>query len=298
MKRFFQRVLIACAVCLACGVSSEVRANPPASLGYGRTLEPGITVYGVTLPHDGIQSHAWIYLPNRKPGIRLPCIFIAPAGTPLIYGMALGQGDVPEHLPYVRAGYAVVAYDLDGNVLQNHTSRDFGNAVVAFMRSDAGLKDAEAAINYTLKTLPFVDPHRLYSAGHSSAGTMSLLLAEHDARIKACIAYAPVCYVPQQVGPKIISVFSGILPDYAQFLVRSSPSTNVHTLHCPLFLFHADDDANVPTSDNISFARLVTQTNHHVTFVRVATGNHYQSMINPGIPTAILWLRRVQTAHR
>ena len=160
MKRLLQ--IICATLCAACGLSIQVHAGSLTSLGPGRILEPGVTVYGVTLSHDGTQSHAWIYLPNHKAGSRLPCIFIAPAGSPLICGMALNQGDVAEHLPYVRAGYAVVAYDLDGDISRSHTARELGYAVLAFMRADAGLKDAEAAINYTLKNLPFVDPHLAY----------------------------------------------------------------------------------------------------------------------------------------
>jgi dipeptidyl aminopeptidase/acylaminoacyl peptidase len=39
------------------------------------------------------------------------------------------------------------------------------------------------ALDYIAKRLPYVDTNRIYTAGHSSAATMALLLAEHDLRM-------------------------------------------------------------------------------------------------------------------
>jgi dipeptidyl aminopeptidase/acylaminoacyl peptidase len=74
-------------------------------------------------------------------------------------------------------------------------------------------------------------------------------------------------------------------------VVKYSPLANAPKLRCPLFLFHADDDTNVPSSDNEQFDVSVKRSNHNVTFVRVPTGNHYDSMIQQGIPKAIAWFK-------
>jgi hypothetical protein len=47
----------------------------------------------------------------------------------------------------------------------------------------------------------------------------------------------------------------------------------------------------VPTEQVSRFAELLGRTNRNVTFVRVPTGNHYESMIQEGIPRGIEWLR-------
>jgi dipeptidyl aminopeptidase/acylaminoacyl peptidase len=69
-------------------------------------------------------------------------------------------------------------------------------------------------------------------------------------------------------------------------------------LKCPLFLFHADDDGNIPTEDVAAFAEAVKRTNANVTFARVPTGNHYDSMIEQGIPQAIRWLQSLPSIRK
>ena len=256
-----------------------------------QTLEPGVSFYGASQPTAvGTTTHLWVYLPANAPA-KIPCVVIAPAGTPLIYGMDLSEGDRAEHLPYVRAGFAVVAYSIDGPVPQNPTSDEqvFGG-VRAFRSAHAGVSDTFAAVDYVLAKLPQVDPKRVYVAGHSSAGTLALLAAASDPRIKACAAYAPACGLLLR-SDKIIGALQPTFPDIRAFLVRTSPITRAADIHCPLFLFHARDDDNVPTSDVGLFNQKVSLTNAHVTFSQVDTGGHYDSMIKEGVPQAIKWFQ-------
>ena len=265
------------------------RTSPP--LGVARTLEAGVTEYEVALPSGTSAEHLWIYLPAHRAKAKLPCLFIAAAGTRLFHGIDLGDGDRPEHLPYVRAGYAVVAYSLDGPLGDRPSGRQVVEAAQAFESADAGLADAHAAMDYALANVPHLNPKRLYAAGHSSAGTLSLLLAENDPRIAACIAYAPCCNVPHHLGPRVVGVLDHAVPGERAFLTRRSPDAGVARLTCPLFLFHADDDSTIPAADVAEFARLAQQTNPRVTFVHVPTGEHYDSMIRQGIPRALRWLQ-------
>jgi dienelactone hydrolase len=261
-------------------------------LGSAQEIVPGVLFYQVRLPRPG-ESKLWVYLPAQHTG-KIGCIFIAPAGTPLIYGNDLGDpgdGDQAEHVPYAQAGYAVVAYELDGSVPDDHPTNDQINAgIKAFMNADSGMVNARMAIDYALARVPGIDPKRLYSAGHSSAATVSLLLAERDPRIAACIAYAPVTNISERLGDRRIGIFSNAVPGFADFITRDSPDNNAFSLTCPVFLFHADDDSNVPTSQVSDFADQLKATNEHVTFSRVPTGDHYDSMINQGIPQGIQWL--------
>ena len=93
---------------------------PPAP---PREIEPGVMFSEITLTRGqaagsdlpGHTGKLWLYLPGGQHGPKsLPCILIAGAGSNLITGMDLGDGDRPEHLPYVRSGFAVLAYELDG----------------------------------------------------------------------------------------------------------------------------------------------------------------------------------------
>jgi dipeptidyl aminopeptidase/acylaminoacyl peptidase len=247
----------------------------------------------VLLRRGGAPSRLWIYLPERPATAKLPCLLIAPAGTPLFHGMALGDGDRPEHLPYVKAGYAVVAYELDGPLRDNAPEREVIAAARAFQRSEAGVENARAAIRYLRERVPAIDPNRIYPAGHSSAGTLSLLVAERLPGIRGCIAYAPVAAVPARLGEEAVATLDRVLPGYRVFLQQSSPDTHAARLRCPTFLFHADDDNNVPRQEVTDFATLLRRTNPRVTLVNVPAGGHYDSMIRQGIPLAIQWLQRL-----
>src|SRR5947209_13976462 len=67
-----------------------------------RPIESGVVVHQVDVGLNPI----WVYLPAKQAAAgTLPCVLIAPAGTPLIFGINLNEGDRPEHLPYVRAGF-------------------------------------------------------------------------------------------------------------------------------------------------------------------------------------------------
>jgi dipeptidyl aminopeptidase/acylaminoacyl peptidase len=263
---------------------------PPAF----REIEPGVKFGEVKLTGgaDTPPMRLWVYLPANAPaGRKLPCVFIAGAGSPLITGMALGDGDRPEHLPYARAGFAVVAYDLDGDRPDGGGDRELLRAARQFRAAGFGLANARQAMDYALAKLPQVDPKRLYVAGHSSAATLALQVAESEPRVAACVAYAPCTDVRARLGRETLDQLDGAVPGLGRDLAALSPDANAAKLKCPLFLFHAADDSNVPAEDNANFAELVRRTNKAVTYVSVPTGDHYDSMIQQGIPRAIAWLK-------
>ncbi len=134
---------------------------------------PRIDYYELDLPGPEQPTHLWIYAPSeRAPDAKLPAVLIAPAGSDLMHGMGLGDGDRPEHLPYVAAGFVVVAYELSGD----GRTRE---AYDAFSKAQGGLANGLAALSFVRQQIPFVDSSRIFTAGHSSAGDAALLLAAH-----------------------------------------------------------------------------------------------------------------------
>jgi dipeptidyl aminopeptidase/acylaminoacyl peptidase len=130
----------------------------------------------------------------------------------------------------------------------------------------------------------------VYTAGHSSAATLSLLVAQEEPRVSACVAFAPVTDLLKFLGPG----FTGAAPpDYLDFLKRSSPLVGASKLRRPLFLFHAEDDTVVSVGESERFAEEVRKVNPAVTLVRAGSGGHYQPMVEQGIPQAIEWLRKL-----
>ncbi|MEK7466487.1 MAG: prolyl oligopeptidase family serine peptidase [Planctomycetota bacterium] len=259
-----------------------------------KELEPGVFFGEVTLKWDRGASKLWIYLPSRKPADKsLACVLAAPAGSTLIVGMELGDGDRVEHLPYVKAGFAVIAYELEGAEIPDTTDAEFLRQMRRFIDSAAGLQDARAALEYGLAQVPAIDPKRLFAAGHSSAATHALLFAAHEPRLRGCAAYAAVADVAAHLPEKTRTAVEGLLPGFQNFLVRSSPKTHAKRFAAPLFLFHAEDDGTVPFADGKALADLLRKEGKKVEFDTVKTGDHYESMIATGIPHAIAWMKKL-----
>ena len=163
-----------------------------------------------------------------------------------------------------------------------------------FKDAQAGVVNGRNALEFVLAKIPEVDPKRIYSAGHSSAGVLSLLLAQHEPRIQGAIAYAPATDVELRLADAVKHPeVRKLLPGLKTFLKQSSPKTHVDKFECPVFLFHARDDTNEPIKTTEAFAKQLESAGKNVTFKQVPTGNHYKSMIDDGIPSAIAWLKQL-----
>lgn len=267
---------------------------PFPEVGAGAMLEPGVTLHQIQLPASGVPGHRgklWLYLPAGAHQDRsLPCVMITGAGSTLLAGMDLGDGDRPEHLPYVREGFAVLAYELDGKA-NGEGDGEMRLAYEQFKAAQAGLVNARIALEFLLAKVPAVDPARIYSAGHSSAGTMSVLFAEHEPRLAGCLAYAPCIDLESRFGSLALIAMSGTLPGVRDFVTQTSPKNHEGQLNCPIFLFHAEDDSNVPVADTRASAARLAKLGKAATLEVVPTGDHYDSMIAQGIPRGIAWIK-------
>ncbi len=245
------------------------------------------------LRQPGHSGKLWLYLPSGQHAARsLPCILIAGAGSNLITGMDLGDGDRAEHLPHVRAGSAVLAYELDGALPENsnENTQALARSSTAFLNAQAGLINARVAIEYAATQVPSIDPKRLFTVGHSSAGTVALLVAENEPRIAGCVAFAPAVDVKANFPPEAQQAIAQIVPGADQFFTRFNPRVNESKIACPLFLFYANDDARFASQVRELGARLQA-SGKQVTVSSVTSGGHYDSMINVGVPRAIEWLK-------
>lgn len=271
------------------------KAEPIAfpELGPSRPIERGIQFQEATLRRGAMPMKVWFYRPENAVG-NLPVVFVPPAGSTLCAGMDLGEGDRAEHFPYARAGFAVASFEIDGHVpnQQNATDAAVFKGAREFRDANAGLANATTALDFILAKAPNVDPNRIYIAGHSSAATLALLVAEHEPRIKGCAAYCAVTDVEERLG-RVIPLLDREIPGYRDFLRFSSPKTQASKLKCPVFLFHAQDDSNVPVSQTTTFAALLKQSNPNVTLIADARGDHYNSMIAQGIPKGITWFKQL-----
>lgn len=241
-----------------------------------------------------------VYLPAaQSPAKSIPCVLLAPAGTNLLHGNPLDAGDYhDEALPYSEAGMAVVCYSLDGEMTAEPTAGDraYGLALSVayrqFMAAKAGVVNGRNALEFALAKLPQVNPSMIYTAGHSSAATLSLLMAAHEDRLAGAIAFAPATDLSIRLeGIADDRSVRTILPGITTYLRTGSPITYVDRFKCPLFVFHARDDSNEPFRNTEKFVNEAKAKSVKVDFAVVNTGDHYDSMIQSGIPQAINWIR-------
>lgn len=125
--------------------------------------------------------------------------------------MDLSAADMAERVPYVEAGFAVLAFELDGALDNPDDCAQRERTMRAFLAARAGLVNAHIALEYLLTRVPQVNPNQLYAVGHSSPGTLALLFAGHEPRLKGCVAFAPCIDVSQRLG-FVVRKFASLLP--------------------------------------------------------------------------------------
>ncbi len=270
----------------------------PAALTVGN----GVTVHLVQLfsadkPQQPAHSMTMrIYMPpgESAPGSR-PLVIVAPAGSTLIAGNSVdGLEYHDETLPYAAAGAVVIMFSLDGPMNEeDEEESSYGLAYQQFRDAGAGTLNAKVTLDYALAKIPSVDPKRITIAGHSSAGTLSLLYAAHEPRLAAAVAYCPCVDVETRVEWAIDEFGDGdLFKGLKEFTQKSSPMTHTDKVKCPVFLFHAIDDSNTPYADTMKYHERLKAAGKDSTMSEPpAHGDHYQPMIDEGIPRAIQWMK-------
>jgi dipeptidyl aminopeptidase/acylaminoacyl peptidase len=120
---------------------------------------------------------------------------------------------------------------------------------------------------------------------------MALLFAAHEPRLAGCVAFAPAVDVEKRLGGIAIGIISLLRPNIKKELALYSPKHNETRIGCPVFLFHAQDDHNVPIAESRGLAARLKAAGKRVTIRTVPSGDHYDSMISQGIAKAIAWVR-------
>jgi dipeptidyl aminopeptidase/acylaminoacyl peptidase len=140
-----------------------------------------------------------------------------------------------------------------------------GNENPGFKEGFLGeVEDVLAAAEY-LGRLPYVDPERIYLGGHSTGGTLALLVAESSDRFKAVFSFGPV------------GVIAGYGPEFLFYDISNSLETKLRT---PLLWL---DSISTPTfviegtEGNIDQLKLMQgrTKNPQITWLPVAGQDHF-----------------------
>jgi dienelactone hydrolase len=269
--------------------------------------DPEVMVYQVAFPRGTHASRFLVFLPTKSAKPKLPCVFVAPSATAPLYGQTIDEETVVywHYVNYARAGYAVIAYDIDGYIDQidriNETTlvtqpdKLVIDSLKAYKASDAGVLNAKLAIDYAVARIPQIDPDAMYTVGAGAGGTTSLMVAATDQRIKAAIAYSPTTDVSKQYS-SLVETISKAVPGYKDFIDRSSPHRNIEKMNKPIFIFHDDRSTKTSLEDTTNFVELVKKKNPSISLSHDQDKEFLSGddMTSTSINQAIEWLNTQQ----
>lgn len=122
-----------------------------------------------------------------------------------------------------------------------------------------------------LAQLPYVDPEQIYLGGHSTGGTMAMLVGECSDRYRAIFALGPVAAAQQYGGE-----FVYCEPNDKNEMILRSPIFWLPSIKTPMYVFEGAENGNwdavqMMADDN---------SNPHVQFFKVPGHDHF-SVIAP-----------------
>ncbi|MGA2499724.1 MAG: FHA domain-containing protein [Tepidisphaeraceae bacterium] len=131
--------------------------------------------------------------------------------------------------------------------------------------------DVLAAADY-LAVQPYVDPSRIYLGGHSTGGTLALLVAECSDRFRAVISFGPVNDVKNYGDDTVTLPFD---KSKVRELQLRAPGIWLDALKTPTFVFEGDQ---APTNKDALYAMVIASTTPKVQFFVVKGKSHFTIM--------------------
>ena len=211
--------------------------------------------------------------PDPKDGAKHPAIIWITGGD------CNSIGDVWSPAPHSNDQTAA-AYRKAGIVMMFPSLRG-GNANPSVKEGFLGeVDDVLAAADFLAKQ-PYVDPDRIYLGGHSTGGTLAMLVAECSSRFRAVFAFGPVA----DVG--MYGEDSGFLPfrvsDRKEIVLRS-PYYWLTSIHSPVWVLEG--------SEGNSPSLLLMQKAPHpasVSFIEIKDVGHFATLA----PTNALLAKKI-----
>jgi dipeptidyl aminopeptidase/acylaminoacyl peptidase len=181
----------------------------------------------VEYPSGGLSLKAWVNRPANDSDLKRPAVLF------LHGGFAVGRSDWEMTRPYRDAGFTVLMPTLRGENGQPGTFSLFYDEV----------GDVLAATEY-LAEQPFVDPQRLFVAGHSSGGTLTLLAAMASGRFRAASSFSgspdQALFVRHAPGP-VARNLPFDKSDPRELEVRS-PLAYATSFKCPVRIYYGSEE--------------------------------------------------------
>jgi dipeptidyl aminopeptidase/acylaminoacyl peptidase len=232
-----------------------VRVGPSPQKWTALTPPAGVTE--IAYPAGSLRLKAWIHQPDTgKNNKKYPAVLF------LHGGHSFSQGDWDMSRPYRDAGFVVMSPILRGENGQP------GNFSMYYDEAD----DVIAAAEY-LRHLPYVDSRRLFVAGHSVGGTMTMLSALLYKHFRAGAAFSgspdQVIYVKYAPGAEDRAPFD--ITDVRELEMRS-PLAFAAFFRCPLRIYYGSQEFHFDLTSQRT-AEIARENGKDVEAVKVQ-GNH------------------------
>jgi dipeptidyl aminopeptidase/acylaminoacyl peptidase len=141
-----------------------------------------------------------------------------------------------------------------------------GNTNPGFKEGFLGEVDDVLAAADFLAQQPYVDPNRIYLGGHSTGGTLALLVAECSDRFRAVFSFGPADDV-RGYGHEFLPFD---LSNPREIELRS-PGRWLHAIKSPTFVFEGTVNSNIQSLQNMARSC----TNPNVRFLPVPGADHF-----------------------
>jgi formylglycine-generating enzyme required for sulfatase activity len=174
-------------------------------------------------------------------------------------GFSFDLGDWDQTKPYRDAGFVVLIPILRAENGQPGAFSYFYDEV----------DDVLAAGEYLSKQ-PYVDANRLFVAGHSVGGTMTLLAALASQRFRAASSFDGACYRPEFVTRAASMPYDSSDPRESQL---RSPIVYASSFKCPVRMYYATESASIGQVMSRRTAALAKRRGLDVEAVEIE-GNH------------------------
>ncbi len=130
--------------------------------------------------------------------------------------------------------------------------------------------DILAATNHLAK-LPYVDANQIYLGGHSTGGTMVMLVGAYSDRYRAIFSLGPVAGAAQYGGD-----FVYCDPNDEMEMVLRSPILWLHDVKTPMYVFEGAEDGNWDAIELM----VAENSSPHIQFFQIPGHDHF-SVIAP-----------------
>ena len=233
-----------------------IKKGPAPQNWHPVKLLPGVSE--VEFPSGALRLKAWTNRPSKAAAGKLPAVLF------LHGGWAFGVDDWEQAQPLCEAGFIVLIPILRGE------NGQAGNFTMFYDEID----DVLAAADY-LARLPSVDANRIYLAGHSAGGTLTMLAAMSSKRFRAAASLSGSADRVAFVNGGWDKVVPFDRSDIREFQVRS-PVAYATSFKCPTRLYYGSQET-VFDAETRRTAQLAKSAGLDVEAVAIP-GDHFSSV--------------------